>query len=182
MTKQQMNHWRDRIKVACTKYRMQDYVEDITGEIFLRFVDGRGAHSTINQMVIDCIRQRFGRPGNPTQRAKWALETSLTRSLTSQKPIRLYDDQDEFESKHLYELLSDKKLANQTQARIDVLKLLNKIPKHKALIIELYYFDGYSIYEIGEFFGVDGSRVFQLIERALEQLHEQTGRKGRGNK
>lgn len=178
MTKQQMAHWRDRIKFACTKYRMQDYVEDITGEIFLRFVDGRGAHSTINQMVIDCIRQRFGRPGNPTQRAKWRLETSLT----DQKLIRLWDDQNVFELKQMYELLGDKKLANQTAARIDVLKLLNKIPKHKALIIELYYFDGYSIYEIGEFFGVDGSRVFQLIERALEQLHEQTGRKGRGNK
>jgi RNA polymerase sigma factor FliA len=52
------------------------------------------------------------------------------------------------------------------QAKAALLKVVRELPERDQVIIALYYFEGFTLAEIGQVLGVTESRVSQLHSRA----------------
>lgn len=143
-----------RAKYAATKYGFSEHSDDFAQDVLLKYAEGRGRHQTVDQAVIDAIRERFGRPGLPGYSKRYALATAY--------PID--------------EMRED---AIGTPARgsegngIDFDRLVRRLSPRDREVIELRFRDGYTELEIGEQLGFSESRASQIIKAILERLRRQ---------
>lgn len=126
--------------------------EDCVQEVITRMLEGRHQHATINQAVIDYLRE--------------------CRNL---KGFRRNFKRENYPVTNSYEQGSfDRFIGSDTRGNVDSgidFRRLISMSKHwEKAVMNLYYMEEYGLVEIGNFFGVSESRVHQWVQRIQKRI------------
>jgi RNA polymerase sigma factor FliA len=112
------------------------------------------------------LEARLGRiPDDPEIAAELGITVSALRDLyakvafTSVATVEDLELADDLSAAATQEIEDD-------QAKAALLKVVRELPERDQVIIALYYFEGFTLAEIGQVLGVTESRVSQLHSRA----------------
>jgi RNA polymerase sigma factor FliA len=112
------------------------------------------------------LEARLGRiPDDPEIAAEMGITVSALRDLyakvafTSVATVEDLELADDLSAAATQEIEDD-------QAKAALLKVVRELPERDQVIIALYYFEGFTLAEIGQVLGVTESRVSQLHSRA----------------
>jgi len=135
--------------------------EDISQEVLLRMLEGKNRHSTIDQIVIDALRERAGRKGAPSYERRKNLYNSH-----GQEPGQL-------------ETLIGSYDGTNSDDRIDINRIAGFLNGDDRAILLLSCQWGMNEIEIGNLFGVSESRISQRLARISERLSARVKKEAR---
>lgn len=122
-------------------------VEDCAQEVITRMLEGRHKHSTIDQAVIDYLREHCGYKG------------FRRRTKGQDNPIANSYEQGEFDN-----FIRDDSIRD-VGDRIDTDRLIGMSRHWERCVMTLIFREDYGQVEIGNLFGVSESRVSQWVQR-----------------
>jgi RNA polymerase sigma factor FliA len=124
------------------------------------------------------LEARLGRiPDDPEIAAEMGITVSALRDLyakvafTSVTTVEDLELADDLSAAATQEIEDD-------QAKAALLKVVRELPERDQVIIALYYFEGFTLAEIGQVLGVTESRVSQLHSRATLVLRSRLAGSG----
>jgi RNA polymerase sigma factor FliA len=124
------------------------------------------------------LEARLGRiPDDPEIAAELGITVSALRELyskvafTSVATVEDLELADDLSAAATQEIEDD-------QAKAALLKVVRELPERDQVIIALYYFEGFTLAEIGQVLGVTESRVSQLHSRATLVLRSRLAGSG----
>ena len=120
----------------------------------------------VGYRVIDALRELHGR--KDTNQAKYSAESQMV-SLDKKHEM-------ESDSLDLLEVVPDPNSgaafeAIEAKQTVDHLLEYASLSETERLVLQLYYWDNWSLWQIGEFLGVTESRASQLASSALRELY-----------
>lgn len=150
MTNDTAQNFHKRALLSATKFGFAQHREDIAQEVLCRFAAGKGRHQTIDQAVIDVIREDFGRTTLPGFQARSALRnaSSIVEVSDRPSPLPLPDNRVGFDG--FIDLLSG----------------------NERTVVVLTYLWGLNEKEIGYCLGVTESRACQIKKGAEARLRK----------
>jgi DNA-directed RNA polymerase specialized sigma24 family protein len=126
--------------------------EELSQEVLCRMLEGKNRSSTIDQIVIDALRERTGRKGQPSYDGRKNLYYSNSIGPEElQLPSR----------DHNGVTLDD---------RLDIQRGIDTFRGEERAFLVLRYVWGMNEVEIGNIFGVSESRISQRLTRIQERL------------
>lgn len=129
-------------------------VSDCVQEVITRLLEGRHKHATIDQAVIDYLRECRNLKG---------FRRNLKREAPPKSNSYEQNSFDEFIGADPRESLGSGIFADQ----------LIGMSKHwERAVMSLFFVEGYGQAEIGNFFGVSGSRVHQWLKRIQKRVQQ----------
>lgn len=143
---------RKRAIYSAHKFGFGELAEDIAQEVVLDFLEGRSESSTVDQVAIDVIRRRFGRPGTPNFESRKSLR--LAQSIVTE------DGEETIGA-------CDSELAGM---RGDIERGLRCLSPVERLIFELSHIFGMKQKEVADELGVTESRVSQRLTQIESKL------------
>jgi len=78
VTDEEAKKFRARAILSATKFGFAEDAEDFAQDVLLSFVSRPGTSQTIDQAIIDCIRNKYGRVGKLGHAGKYALATAVS--------------------------------------------------------------------------------------------------------
>lgn len=164
--RQPVKNLRKRISVSAFKLgiRRREDIEDCVSEITTRMLEGRHQHSTIDQAVIDYLRQQYGSKRTVGSNPRKVLHPENTKELHD----NIRSDRGLFDSAKYGAL----------EHGVDPWELHRLVIGTKnKVVFGLIYIWGLNEIEIGNLFGVSASRVYQWLERIQKSLRQRVGKK-----
>jgi len=135
-----------------TKTGRTEGSDDCAQEIITRLLEGRHKHATIDQAVIDYLRQHRN------------LKGFRSRFKKQDYPVTHSYEQGEFDN------FIGSDFGGDVDSRIDFDRLANRLRGFERCVTILHYKDDLSEKEIGYYFGVTESRVSQWLQRIKKRL------------
>jgi DNA-directed RNA polymerase specialized sigma24 family protein len=126
--------------------------EDVAAEVVCRFAEGRGRHQTVDQAVIDVLRELHGRKGSPGYAARQALKAASSLEGLD-RTLRDRGD-----------------LLGALEARERVLRAYRSLKRPRDRLVFRRVLEGKRLKEIGVELGVTESRVSQQLIRLKSEL------------
>jgi DNA-directed RNA polymerase specialized sigma24 family protein len=141
-----------RIRYATARYGRPDLGNEASQEILCRMLEGRHQHSTIDQAVIDYLRERCG-----------------SKKLLSHIERKNFEYANSYEQGSFDKFVSTS-MGGDLDARLDLGRVFSHLRAQDVAVMNLWIRMGYSEVEIGDIFGVSESRVSQWISRIQKCL------------
>lgn len=154
-TKAEIEKVTRRIKRALFRFGYERDEEDAAQDFFVRVLEGKSQHQTIDQFVIDFLRKRYGNKRHPGGNKKSALEHA-----------------DSFEQGEFDRTTADLS-GEQLENRRDLIRLALRAGKDQdADILWLFRVEGFNETEIADHYKISPSRVSQRLKRVQSRLSE----------
>ncbi len=64
MTGSEAINYHRRAKISAHRLGFHDLADDLAQEVIVKMLSRRAQNSTIDQIVVDCVRKMLGRPGS----------------------------------------------------------------------------------------------------------------------
>jgi DNA-directed RNA polymerase specialized sigma24 family protein len=125
-----------RARIAILYYGFRNDLDDLLQDVAVRFLEGE-TKQTVNQMVIDAIRKKYGR-----SEIRKAIANPVSNSYAEKELVTRPTDPD-------YKMICD------------------LMPRHERSLIKLYFEWGFLYREIGDVFGVSESQAKQWTDEAV---------------
>ena len=105
-----------------------------------------------------------------------ALKRDMVRYLEREDQGGIqHDDIDDLVDVDDVDELIDYEVTERIQSRVDLSKLVDKLPERDANVVEMYYFQNYSEQDIARRLGVSRSMVSKIRNRAVAKIQQMVG-------
>lgn len=146
-----------RIKYSCCRLGRSEIAEETAQEVFTRMLEGKHQHATIDQAVIDYLREQYGRKGKPGYAERQALS----------KPDS-YEQGD-------YDRTIQSGDGSNLDDRIDFNRITDNLTGFRRCLVIMRHRDGMNEKEIGHYFGFTESWAHLWLERIQTGISKRIG-------
>ena len=149
MTEEEIGVLRKRVRAVARQYRLPpQWFDDLEQDVLLRRLENPSVK--IDFAVIDYVRREWGDPRKSTHSAHYSLGQCIPlRRTSTSKPALSLDES------------------------LDLLQLLGTLEGEDFLIVTSYFFEQYTLLELGRFLKVSESRISQRVSEIVTSLNRQ---------
>jgi DNA-directed RNA polymerase specialized sigma24 family protein len=155
-TKEGLAKLKKRVDYLCAKKFLWLDPDDTLQSVCVKFIERPDCKATVEQLIIDILREEYGRKGLPIYEGKQRMKKALN-----------YEDY--FKNKN-----SEDSNYSDIDCRIDLEKLLSVVDDEKALqVLELIYVRGWQQNEVAAFLGVSATLIYFKEKWAFQDIREE---------
>jgi DNA-directed RNA polymerase specialized sigma24 family protein len=141
-----------RARIAADRMGLKRDREELAQEVLCRMLEGKNQHSTVDQTLIDALRERSGRKGSPNYEAR----------------LRLYSA--ESREPHHLGIPGGDRVGADLDDRIDIQRMADFLRGEERALMKLRHQWGMNEVEIADLFGVSASRICQRLKGVCGRL------------
>lgn len=145
---------RGKALFSAKKFGFGEHAEDLAQEMLLKFLENKETRQTVDQAVIDAIREEFGNPNTAGYELRRARDNAI--------PVDELIDS----------LTLRGSIGETPTSALDFERYLEMFEDMERATICLVFKWGFSLKEVGHCFGVTESRVSQILKDILGRIRK----------